>query len=578
MAETDVNPKPAWKRAVDWLTHAGDGPPERVRRGRLAAGLLLAAGLATIAALAISLLAGAASGREGAAFSPGRLAAGVMVMLLATVYMLNRRGRLALAGVSMALLLLGVNLFLLARSGPLSPPAATLVLPVIVAGMFGPPLSAAVVAGLAGLAYLGLNLAADPAYFRAVASRGPALQTLLVYLNLTVVGLVAWFFARTTWRALEESRTLSHALAEQRREMMALLDVQTYRLQAAVSVVRAIVGERNLDRLLDGAAQLLRDTFGYHHVQVFLMDEGQGYAAERHSADAVGQRLPAGGSLSVIEQVTATGRPVIACDTNRDPVHGRTELLPHARSEIALPLAVGGKLIGALDLQSVERDAFNEDTIPVLQALADQLAVAIENARLFEQAEVSLREIRGLGQDIARRSWSDFLAGLRGHSLRRTYGPEPEALRAQRSRLTEQVLSSGSVIMSTGRDGQPAFLAAPIVVRSEVIGVLGVEPYGSREWTQADLQLLQGIAERTALAVENVRLYIQARRAAEREHILNQIAQEVQGAGSVDQVLQAALAELSQALGASRGIVQISPRVPEASGSATRRAVPENVA
>lgn len=584
MAETDVNPEPAWKRAVDWLTHTEGGPPEHRQLGRLAAGLLLVAGLAVIAALATSLLSGVVSGQGGTAFSAEKLAAGVAAVLLATAYVLNRRGRLALAGVGMALLLLATNLFLLARSGPFSPPAATLVLPVIVAGLFGPPLSAAVVAGLAGLAYLSLNLAADPAYFRAVASGGLALQTLLVYLNLGIVGLVAWFFARTTRCALEESRALSLALAEQRREMMALLDVQTRQLQAAVGVARAIAGERDLDRLLDGAAQLLCDTFGYHHVQVFLVDEEQGYAVLQHSTGAVGRQLLASGhrlpvgSLNIIGQVTATGRPVIARDTDRDPLHQRNELLPGIRSEMALPLTVGGRLIGALDLQSMERDAFDEDAIPILQALADQLAVAVENARLFEQAETSLREIRELGRDMARRSWSDFLAGLRGHNLRQTYGPEPEALQVQRTRITERVLNSGAVIISAGQDGQPAFLAAPIVVRSEVIGVLGVESDGSREWTQADLQLLQSIAERIALAAENVRLYIQARRVAERERILNQIAQEVQEAGSVDQVLQAALAELSRALGASRGMVQIGPRVPDAPGSAAVHAVPENVA
>jgi GAF domain-containing protein len=272
---------------------------------------------------------------------------------------------------------------------------------------------------------------------------------------------------------------------------------------------------------------------------------------------ARGHRLQVG-SLSVIGQVTTGRRPVLARDTDTDAVHRRNELLPLTRSEMALPLIAGDQVIGALDLQSVEPDAFREDVIPTLQALADQLAVAIENARLYTQTQQSLRELEELYGEVTERSWADFLAEAREPERRQVYGPEPNALQVERSMVVKRVLGAGSLIMATGQDGRQAFLAAPIVVRNEVIGVLGVEPDGAREWTQDDLTLIQSIAERTAMAVENARLYLQAQRAAERERLVNTIAARLQRAPNLPLLLESAAQELAQALGTDNVYAEIS--------------------
>jgi GAF domain-containing protein len=227
---------------------------------------------------------------------------------------------------------------------------------------------------------------------------------------------------------------------------------------------------------------------------------------------------------------------------------------------MAVPLSVGDRVIGALDLQSVAPDAFDEDAIPTLQAMADQLAVAIENARLFQQAEHHLRELSELSRRNVQQTWAAFLAEAEPEEQRQVFGPESSALMTHRSRVIERVLNSGSVIVSTGLDGRQAFLAAPLVVRDEVIGVIGAEPDDARQWTQEDLQLVQGIAERTAMAVENVRLFIQTRRAAERERLINTIAARLQRAPSLSLLLQAATQELSEALGTESVYAEISMR------------------
>ena len=533
-----------------------------MRQGRLAAVVLLVFEALTLAALGASLYINSRSGTPGLPPGTGQTVALAVFWLI--IYLINRLGLTALAGVALALILLQVDMTILVGTGPLTPNTAILVVPIIIAGLFGPPVSAFIVAAIAGGAYVWLNLQANPAYFAEILQGGPALQTGLVYFSLIFVAVVSWLLARTTRHAVKESEELSLALVSQREDLMGQLEIQTQRLQAVITVARAVAGKRDLDSLLQDVVRLMREMFGYYHVQVYLTDEEGIYAVLQESSGEAGQkllmrghRLPIG-SLSVVGQATAGGQPVIAHDTETDPVYRPNELLPETRSEMALPLQVGDEIIGALDLQSREPDAFSEDVIPTLQALADQIAVAIQNARLFEQAEENLRELRELSHDVTKRSWAEFLAESRLEEFRQVYGPEPKALQVYRNRVIRQVLNSGTVAFSDGRDGQQSFLAAPIVIRDEIIGVLGTEPGGEREWTQEDIQLIQAIAERTALAVENARLYIQSRRAAEREHLINTISTRLQRAPSLRLLLESVTQELAEALGTENVYAEIS--------------------
>jgi GAF domain-containing protein len=223
---------------------------------------------------------------------------------------------------------------------------------------------------------------------------------------------------------------------------------------------------------------------------------------------------------------------------------------------------IGDRVIGALDMQSLEPDAFGEDMMPTFQALADQLAVAIENARLYEQTQENLRELRELSQDMTQRTWAEFLAETRQQERMQVYGQETKLLETHRSRIVDRVLNAGDLITSTGKDGALTFIAAPIIVRNEVVGVLGVEPDANRDWSQEDIQLLQNIADRTAMAVEKARLYFQAQRAAERERLINAVASRLQRAPTLALLLESAARELAQALGTDNVYAEISVETP----------------
>ncbi len=493
---------------------------------------------------------------------------GGLLVPFGILFFLNRQGETTLTGVMLALILLGLSFALLHSTGPQTPNAIVLVVPVIVVSLLTPPLWTVAVTSLAGVGYLALNLMASPNYLSEIFQGGPATQTSLVYINLILAAVLLWLLSKTAQQAIEENKQLSLTLVEQREELEHRLAIQTRQLQATTTVARAVAGARDPDQLLEDIVRLVRETFGYYHVQVFLIDEAEDYAILRQSTGEVGQALLsqghrlAVGSLSVIGQVTSRGEPVIARDTDKDVVHRRNELLPLTRSEMAVPLMIGQRVIGALDMQSLEPDAFGEDMMPTFQALADQLAVAIENARLYEQTQENLRELRELSQDMTQRTWAEFLSETRQQERMQVYGQETKMLQTHRSRIVDQILNAGNLITSTGDDGALTFIAAPIVVRNEVVGVLGVEPNATREWTHEDVQLLQNIADRTAMAVEKARLYFQAQRAAERERLINAIASRLQRAPTLALLLESAARELAQALGTDNVYAEISVETP----------------
>ncbi len=172
------------------------------------------------------------------------------------------------------------------------------------------------------------------------------------------------------------------------------LERRAAQLQTSAQVSQFASSILDLNELLPRLVDLIKSAFHYDHVQVFLMDREDRFAELWASTGEAGQQLLAirhrleKGSVSVIGAVTAENRPVVAADTGMaDVVHKPNPYLPHTRSEMALPLVVKGKVVGALDVQSNRPNAFTDEDVTVLTTLAAQISVAIDNARLFEQAE-----------------------------------------------------------------------------------------------------------------------------------------------------------------------------------------------
>ena len=206
--------------------------------------------------------------------------------------------------------------------------------------------------------------------------------------------------------ALEKQRLLRQA---QRRAL---------ELQTASEIARDTASTLSLDLLLPRIVEMLRERFGFYHASIFLLDETGTYAVIRESTGEAGQELKqrghrlAIGSRSVVGTVTATGEPFILNDVTQSAMYYPNPLLSDTRSEMGVPLKLGKTVIGALDLQSRSFNAFNQDDVTVLQILADQVAIAIENARAYELSQQAVTEMKEID-----RVKSQFLANM-SHELR----------------------------------------------------------------------------------------------------------------------------------------------------------------
>lgn len=333
----------------------------------------------------------------------------------------------------------------------------------------------------------------------------------------------------------------------------------------------------DLKELFNRAVEIIRDRFVYYHVQIFLVDDNREYADLVASTGEVGQmllerqhRLPVG-SASVIGRVTQIGEPVIASDTDsKQVIYARNELLPNTRSELAVAIMDGDRIIGALDVQSTRPNAFSTIDIQSLQIVANQLGIAIRNARLFEaqanslqenkrllyESELNLREIQRLNNQLTRKIWTDYLLDKRDLSgimlegadvIRKDVDWTPRMIEASQKRRPS--------VIKVNDDGS-AVVAVPIILRGEVIGAIEVET--SSDVRQDDsIEIVQAVAQRLALSLDNVRLFEETQRNVRQQQAINNLVGQFQSAITVDELLQMTLTEISQLMGAKQGTIRL---------------------
>lgn len=512
--------------------HAEVAGVARQRRVRILASL---SSILLVVSLALGL---------SALFAIGRLPLPVYVIVgtFAASYALSRtRWPEAGAGLlTFGLLLFGL-IFLAAVPNPLI--ASQVMVFILLPALFSTLLLTAwytIALALIGLLGLTLLIALAPwLSFAGVAV--PYAATVL----LSVLAAGASFFRERDVALIEQQTREVDRYSQQ-------LQGDVRRIAAIAEVGRSITAARDLDALLKQVVELIVERFDYYHAQVFLVDESGRYAVLKQGTGPVGQELLARGhrlevgSRSIIGQVTTQGEAVIASDTDVDTLHQRNELLPNTRSEMALPLRVGDRVIGALDIQSIHPAAFTETDLSVFQAMADQLAVAIENIRLFEQAQRDLEDIERLNRQLTGEAWRDYMSG-RGAS----------ALGYRADRQGVRPLEPGDPAVQAGMArGGP--LSLPLTVRGETIGMIDLEPHDGVLPDDETRRFLEVVAERVALALDSTRLSEQAQRQAAREQILSRLSAELQATTDLDVMLSIAVREASQALAAPHGFIHLT--------------------
>jgi GAF domain-containing protein len=268
---------------------------------------------------------------------------------------------------------------------------------------------------------------------------------------------------------------------------------------------------------------------------------------------------------SIVGYATSRGEARIALDVGSDAMYFSNPDLPETRSEMAIPLRVAGNVIGALDVQSTQTNAFSPEDIGVLTTLADQIAVAIENARLFGETRQALDESRTMFERYSQQEWSSFARQAR-QSAFLFDGKHVVPLEGPPSRETvEELLQSGRPWL----EKPTSTIAIPIKLRGQTIGVLDIRAKnGNRTWKQEEIAMLEAAAERAALALENARLIESAQRRAARERAIGEISSRIGSMSNLESILQTAVEELGRKIGGAAEVtLEISPVDGQENGS-----------
>ncbi len=357
-------------------------------------------------------------------------------------------------------------------------------------------------------------------------------------------------------QTLEKERVLLEKRVEERTTE---ITEKTIQLEAASSVARRIAEVRDLQVLLNSVVSNIAEQFGFYHVGIFLMDDKEQYAVLQAASSEggremlkLGHRL-AVGQTGIVGYVTARARPRVALDTGADAVFFDNPHLPLTHSEMALPLIIRGHVIGALDIQSEKTNAFSEDDVEIMRTVADQLAIAIENTRLFTESEAIIGQFQALTALQTRDAWVNYLR-RRAPAYQYTHlGVRPLTdVRPAESQPTE----SGWT------------LRVPIELRGQEIGVINLRrKQSSPTWNQREQELAAEIAAQVALALDTSRLLEETQKNAARDQMIASVSNRIRQTLDMETVLQTAADELRNAFGLTEAEVRfntpLSPEVNE---------------
>ncbi len=371
------------------------------------------------------------------------------------------------------------------------------------------------------------------------------------------IGAMAKSFNMMTAQLREMVSGLEKRVAERTNE----LEQRSLQLQVAAEVARDASAIRDLNELLVRAANLIVDRFNLYHVAIYLNDERQEFTVLKAGTGEAGRIMLEQnfklqiGAEGIIGFVAHSGTPRVALDVQSDAVYLKLAALPNTQSEVALPLKVGSRIIGVLDVQSSKEAAFDESSVRILQTMADQLAVAIESARLFKETSDTLKELETAYGRYTQESWrrmQERAGQLYGY---RYQGLDVEAIigEARQNPEAADAFNSGQPVITNlepiGNEEQTG-IAVPLKLRGQTVGVVNLRLRGV---TPAGLvETYEEIANRLAIAIENARLLQETQFRSEQIRLLQEVTAEAASHIKLEDLLAAVTRKLLDGLNLSR--------------------------
>jgi len=357
--------------------------------------------------------------------------------------------------------------------------------------------------------------------------------------------------------------SLEDRIAESTAELVATNrrnERRARQFEAIAQVARATAANQNLETLLPSLVELISKQFDFYHAGVFLLDDNKEFAELRAANSEGGKRMLARGhklgigQSGIVGYVSATGNPRISLDVEADTAFFNNPDLPNTRSEMALPLRVGDQTIGVLDVQSITANAFQEEDIEVLSTLADQVAIAIQNARSYETSQALLNEAQRASGAFLSESWRVLQTQEESVGYQISENKLKPLSKPMESTQIKKAMASKATVKESGEN---ATLAIPIRLRDRVIGVMDIRVPDEHDWDPDEVDVAEAVAERLSLALEASLLLKSTQRQAEIERITADISSRIGATTTFDSILRTAAEELSRALGGSEVLVQI---------------------
>jgi len=341
------------------------------------------------------------------------------------------------------------------------------------------------------------------------------------------------------------------------------LEGQSNRLRVAAEIARDAASSRNLTELLDQASGLIQNRFGFYHTGIFLLDTNKEFAVLASSPTDSGKQMIANnyklrvGEVDIVGRVASIGEPRITLDTGLDTRYFNNPLLPFTRSEMALPLKVQNNLIGVLDVQSDQPQAFHDDDIAIMQLLADQLAIAIERARLLQQVEQNLNDLEQAYGRFTSEGWKAVnQSGLLNNSGYRFDNVRIQAINELPELGNEAIRTGSTVINNNGSKSHDGYIVSiPIKLRGQAIGAVTAKL--QEGYTQTTITTIELAIERLAASLESARLYEEARLRADREQSISHVTTAISSSTEYEEILRTTVREIGNILSDTDVAIQI---------------------
>ncbi len=328
-------------------------------------------------------------------------------------------------------------------------------------------------------------------------------DTVLVALEFGFVGFILYLVLNNLLDTVNIAQQANAELQSLSQSLEAKVKDRVRDLTLATEAGSQIAQVRDLDTVLQDAVTLVRDLFDLYYVQVYLIDENGKRLVIQSGTGIVGTRLTKQQHSLPISRSSLNGQAVVEKrvvfveDTAVNPNFFPNPLLPETRSEMAVPLMIGDDVLGVLNLQDNKIGILNEEGLPAFQTVANQLAIAIQNANLFKELTIAQQEVEEAARRLTRENWQNYMDGIH----------EPQQIGMQYAQNEIRPLAAN--VLQSDKEN---VLNVPVLIANEPLGVIAVEGKEAQAFDDKTVEMITAVSQQVSRQIENLRLLGEAER------------------------------------------------------------------